>query len=165
LKFRITKLKRKSDGEKEVKGRSFSDLMKAKARLNLYEKRLKMIQSLIAGAKENEELDVSKLLKLQIIATQGLGEVGDTARIHNDAVEGLQELFEMAMLDELEYGKGNEINKVDSTLIFGALVNLLNRSIRREHTDVEIVDITDLLLSMSGYMQRAGRTSSLSLEE
>ena len=101
-------------------------------------------------------------MKAQLIATQGLGEVGDRNRPSNEAVEGFQELLEFCMFDELEHGKGkdNDIAKVNATLLFGAFSNLLNRSIRREHINVEIVIIPPGMF-MPGYAYRSERVSTL----
>jgi len=156
----VLKVKKKKDGEKKSTT-SFEDSMKAKAKLNLLEERYNLVKSLVATDQQNvNELNVSKILKLLTIGTQGLGEVGDKARPSNDAVEGFQELMEMAMLDELEYGNGNDIDKVNNTLLFGALTNLINRSIRREHTNVEIVTIPPEMF-MPGWLLRSSRESSL----
>jgi len=149
--------KKKEDGKKK---RGFEDSVKAKAKLNLLEKRYEIIQSLIASVTEGQEYDASKLLKAQIIATQGLGEVGDKNRPSNEALEGFQELLEFQMLDELDHGKDSEITKVDGVALFGALANLYNRSLRREHTDVEIVMLPPEMF-MSDYMRRSERVSTL----
>jgi len=159
----VLKLRKKKDKEKPKLG--FEDAIKAKARLNLLETRYELIKALTAenpNAKngDDKELDSSKMAKLITVATQGFGEVGDKARPSNEAVEGYQELLEMCMLDELDYGKGNEIDKVNATLLAGASANLFNRSIRREHTNTEIVTIPPEMF-MPGYMQRRGTVETL----
>jgi len=156
--FLIKIRKKKGDGTKKVS--SFEDSIKAKAKLNLLEKRYQMIKSLVGDEKLEGINSLLDVLKLQIIATQGLGEVGDKARPSNESVEGLQELIEMYNLDLITHGKDSEIAKLDEALILGSLVNLLNRSIRREHTNVEIVTVPPELY-MPSWMWRAGRESSL----
>lgn len=154
------KIGRKKEGTKIRAG--LEDALKAKAKLNLLEERFKLMRSLVSKNPENQEEELSSIdvMKMLTIASQGFGEVGDNARPTNEAVEGIQELLEMTMLDELEYGKGNNIDKVNSALVFGAICNLLNRSIRREHTNVEVVTLPPEMF-MPNWMLRAGRESSL----
>jgi len=153
----VLKLRKKK--EKEIKTTtSFEDSIKAKAKLNLLEKRYDYLLNLISD--NNELKGLVDLLKLQVISTQGLGEVGDSARPSNEADEGIQELLEYYKMDILEYGKESEICRTDETLIIGALVNLINRSIRREHTNVEIVTVPPEMF-MPGWMLRSSRESSL----
>jgi len=158
VRFQLRRIFKKD--EKTTAKATFEDSLKAKAKLNLLEKRYEMIKSLVTGKDEKNDLGASVALKAQLIATQGFGEVGDNARPSNEAVEGFQELLEYAMLDELEYGKEDEITKTDTVAIFGALANLLNRSVRREHTNVEIVTMPPEMF-MPNWLTRAGRESSL----
>ena len=140
---------------------SFEDSMKAKAKLNLLEKRYELILEMISEGADSEVLNsFLSLAKLQVVATQGLGELGDSARPSNEAIEGFQELMEIYKMDLIDHGKDSEICKTDETAIMGALVNLWNRSIRKEHTNVEIVTFTPEMF-MQGYLQRRGTVETL----
>ena len=148
--------KKKEDGEKK---KGLEESLKAKIKATQLQERYGMMKSLIASVTEGQEYDASKLLKAFTIATQGLGEVGDKNRPNNEALEGCQELLEFQMLDEIDHGKDSEVTKVDGVAIIGAFYNLCNRSLRREHTDVEIVLLPELY--GSDYARRSERTSTL----
>ena len=162
----VLRFRRKKRKEEEVKPSSrFEDSIKAKIRLNLLEERYAGIQSLKienpnVKDEDDKELEASKVYRQLPIETQGFGEVGDSAKPSNQAVEGFQELLEMAVLDELEYGKDSEISKVNAALISGARFNINVRSMCSKHTNVNVVTIPPELF-MPGWMSRASREESL----
>jgi len=156
----LLKIRKKKPKEEKPKS-TFEDSLRAKTKLNLLEKRYETMEGLVAGSDPDSELASSKVLKTQIVGTQGFGEIGDNNKPSNEALEGWQELLELTMLDELDYKQGGEeTHKVNTTLVFGALANLSNRSLRREHTNVEIVTVPPELF-MPSWLMRSERTSTL----
>ena len=155
--WKLTVRKKKEDGKKKS---GLEQSLKTKTKLTQVSERYAMMKALRAMLNPEEELEASKILKAQVIATQGLGEVGDKNRPSNVALEGYEELIQFHAMDEFAYGKDSEITKTDSIVLVGVLANFFNRCIRREHTDAEMLVLPPEFW-MSDYTRRAGRESSL----
>ena len=157
------KLRKKREGEKKKK-RGFEDSMKAKAKLNLYEKRYEIIERLEMTTQDEEKGNVNvgagNIAKVALIATQALGEIGDRYRISKKAAKGWKKLLGDYFDSQIHNGLSHPMTTELEGLVFEAFVNLMNRSVRREHTDVEFVLLPPEMF-MSNYMQRAERTSTL----
>lgn len=121
----------------------FEEALKAKAKLSLFDIRQKIIENLEVKVPTDKNGEIKPaaidFLKLQFIATQGLGEIGDKARPTKKALKGLQRLYGKYLLAEATYGTNHPLTKVYGALLFQAFTGLLNRSVRREHTNVEVV--------------------------
>jgi len=140
----------------------FEDALKAKAKLNLFEKRQDMVQAiqvLLEGV--DVPAESAEFLKMQFLATQGLGEIGDKARPSKKSLQGLQRLYGKMLLSEEKYGVSHRLTRGLKVMVFQALCGLLNRSVRREHTNVEVVMpppemFNPMWSSMGGAPQKQG---------
>lgn len=154
--------KRKKKGATEKQKRSFEDSIKAKAKLNLLEKRYDQIESIVFKDAQGNEITLPalELAKTQLIGSQALGEIGDRYRISKGASKGWKKLLGDYHDSYQENGPDHPMTKAVESLVFEAFVNLMNRSVRREHTDVEIVVLPPEMF-MSDYMRRSERISTL----
>lgn len=87
-----------------------------------------------------EESEAVKVLKTQLLATQGLAEIGDRARPSAKALRGFEKLLEYYTRDQENLGKNHALVKLDRALIVRACARLFNASVTSYHTDINVFE-------------------------
>jgi hypothetical protein len=95
-----------------------------------------------------EESEAVQALKMQVLATQGMAEIGDRARPSKKALRGWEKLIEYYARDQQRLGRDHPLVQLDRAKILRAAARLLNASTMSYHTDINVFEAQP-----SGYMQ------------
>lgn len=87
-----------------------------------------------------EESEAAKVLKMQLIATQGLAEMGDRARPSKKALRGWEKILEYYARDQENSGRDHPLTKLDRAIIIRAAARLFNASVMSYHTDINVFE-------------------------
>jgi len=159
----VLKLRRKKK-EAPAKRKTWEDAINAAGKRTMLETRYEENDRLNITTTDEKGNKVNvaagEVAKSTFKTTQALGEIGDRYRISKKAAKGWKKLLGDYHDSEVNNGPKHPMTKALESLVFEARLNLVNRSLRREHTDVEIV-IPPPGLLQSGYGYRAERTSTL----
>lgn len=169
MKFTLSRIRGK---KKEKRDATFEDAFKAKVKLDLYEDRKKIIKNIhdrvVMGKDGKPKLGQNgkpiltdsptlAMLKAQFLGSQAFGEIGDRVKITPKASMAFHKMVAMYRLKQQKYGEEN--CRALECMVLTGWFNMLNRSVRKEHTDVQIA--TPPPMFGSGYGFRSERISTL----
>lgn len=139
---------------------SFEDSVKADVKLRSLEKRYTERERKKLILNNGDEAIASQLAKIDHMATQAHGEIGDRWPITPRNEKAYARAQALLLHVEQKYGKDSAAFRAVQRRVFRASVHMDNRSIKREHTNVEIVSLPPAMLRP--WLYPYGRSERLS---